>query len=215
MVDGPDRNRWASLLTTGAEAVGALPLVAVAARRRRPEPSSSRPPSRAASRPERPRPAERPSVLRRRRHGHRAGADVRGREIWCRVDAGPHGFLSIAAHAHADALAIEVRVDGVDVLADPGTYCYHGEPAWRAYFRSTAGHDTLELDGRDQSESGGPFLWTRHANTWLLETVGLDGTPVARWVAEHDGYSRRDEPVRHRRHVELDREASRLTISMN
>ena len=48
-------------------------------------------------------------------------------EIWCRCDGGPHGFLSIAAHAHADALSIEVRVGGVDVLADPGTYCYHGE----------------------------------------------------------------------------------------
>ena len=43
-----------------------------------------------------------------------------GEEIWCRCDAGPHGFLSIAAHAHADALAVEVRHDGTDVLADPG-----------------------------------------------------------------------------------------------
>ena len=140
------------------------------------------------------------------------GRTPEGQEIWCRGDAGPHGFLSIAAHAHADSLAIELRVDGVEVVADPGTYCYHGEPAWRAYFRGTAGHATLEVDGRDQSESGGPFLWTRHASTWLLETVGLDAAPVARWVAEHDGYSRRDEPVRHRRQVELDREASRLTV---
>ena len=49
--------------------------------------------------------------------------------MWCRRDAGPHGYLSIAAHAHADALSIEVRHDGVDVLADPGTYCYHGDDA--------------------------------------------------------------------------------------
>ena len=49
-------------------------------------------------------------------------------EIWCRLDGGPHGFLSIAAHAHADAMSVEVRYGGVDVLADPGTYCYHGEP---------------------------------------------------------------------------------------
>ena len=27
-------------------------------------------------------------------------------------------FLSIAAHAHADALSVEVRCDGVDILAD-------------------------------------------------------------------------------------------------
>ena len=92
-----------------------------------------------------------------------------GEEIWCRCDAGPHGFLSIAAHAHADALAVEVRYDGVDVLADPGTYCYHGEPLWRSYFRSTLAHNTIEVGGQDQSTSGGPFLWTRHAHSQLVE----------------------------------------------
>ena len=94
-----------------------------------------------------------------------------GEEIWCRCDAGPHGFLSIAAHAHADALSVEVRHDGVDVLADPGTYCYHGEPSWRRYFRSTLAHNTIEVGGQDQSSSGGPFLWTRHAQSTL---VGLE-----------------------------------------
>ena len=82
----------------------------------------------------------------RRRRGRRAGrrcsptpawpscatTDGRPDELWCRADHGPHGYLSIAAHAHADALAIEVRVGGVDVLADPGTYCYGADPAWRA-----------------------------------------------------------------------------------
>ena len=77
-------------------------------------------------------------------------------EIWCRFDGGPHGFCSIAAHAHADALSVELRCGGVDVLADPGCYCYHGEPAWRRYFRSTLGHNTLELDGTDQSVVGWP-----------------------------------------------------------
>ena len=72
-------------------------------------------------------------------------------EIWCRLDGGPHGFLSIAAHAHADALSAEVRYGGVDVLADPGTYCYHGDPAWRSYFRSTIAHNTLEVAAANQS----------------------------------------------------------------
>ncbi|HWD06490.1 MAG TPA: alginate lyase family protein [Amycolatopsis sp.] len=114
-------------------------------------------------------------------------------EIWCRCDSGPHGFLAIAAHAHADALSVEVRHDGVDILADPGTYCYHGEPEWRSYFRSTLGHNTLQLGGTDSSASGGPFLWTRHADARTL-AVG----PV-RWRAEHDGYA----PAVHRRSVEL------------
>ncbi|MEV0065437.1 alginate lyase family protein [Amycolatopsis sp. NPDC050768] len=115
-------------------------------------------------------------------------------EIWVRCDGGPHGFLAIAAHAHADALALEVRHDGVDILADPGTYCYHGEPEWRSYFRSTLGHNTLQLGDTDSSASGGPFLWTRHAQTRTL-AVG----PV-RWRAEQDGYA----PAVHRRCVELE-----------
>ena len=46
-------------------------------------------------------------------------------EIWCRCDGGPHGCPSIAAHVHPDALSVEVRYAGVDILADPGTFCDH------------------------------------------------------------------------------------------
>jgi len=131
-------------------------------------------------------------------------------EIWCRCDGGPHGFLSIAAHAHADALSVEVGHDGVDVLADPGTYCYHGEPEWRDWFRSTAGHNTLEVDGSDQSVSGGPFLWTSHADGRLLESR-TEG-PRQTWTAEHDGYRRLSVPATHRRAVSLDRDTRTLTV---
>jgi hypothetical protein len=124
-------------------------------------------------------------------------------ELWCRCDAGPHGFLSIAAHAHADALSLEVRHDGVDVLADPGTYCYHGQPEWRSYFRSTLGHNTLELDSENQSGSGGPFMWTRHAHSRVL-VAHADEAGIDRWCGEHDGYSRRGRRSVHRRSVELD-----------
>ena len=122
-------------------------------------------------------------------------------EIWCRCDGGPHGFLATAAHAHADALSIEVRHDGVDVLADPGTYCYHGEPEWRAYFRSTAAHNTVQLARRDQSRSGGPFLWVRAAQTQFLGVEEDDAGEVVAWAAEHDGYADLAPPARHRRTV--------------
>ena len=124
-------------------------------------------------------------------------------EIWCRCDLGPHGFLSIAGHAHADALSVEVRHDGTEILADPGTYCYHGQPSWRKYFRSTLGHNTIELDHEDQSTSGGPTMWTRHAQSRLL-TLSLDEDGEANlWSAEHDGYSTLDPPATHRRTVQL------------
>ncbi len=134
-----------------------------------------------------------------------------GAEIWCRCDGGPHGFLSIAAHAHADALSLEVRHEGVNILADPGTYCYHGELMWREWFRSTAAHNTVEIGGLDQSESGGPFLWNTHARTATL-TCEVGEQPVQTWSAEHDGYLRLNTPTMHRRSVTLDSPGRRLTV---
>jgi hypothetical protein len=131
-------------------------------------------------------------------------------EIWCRCDGGPHGYLSIAAHAHADALSLEVRYEGVDILADPGTYCYHGEPDWRSYFRSTIAHNTIEVGGQSQSADGGPFMWTRHANAREIEAA--DGGSAVTWTAEHDGYRLLQPPALHRRSVRLDRKTRTLSI---
>ena len=125
-------------------------------------------------------------------------------EIWCRCDSGPHGFLSIAAHAHADALSIEVRHDGTDVLTDPGTYCYGSDPAFRRYFRSTIGHNTLEILGRDQSTSGGPTMWIRQAGSRLTSLESSQDGDEGRWAAEHYGYRTLDPALTHRRMLEFD-----------
>ena len=129
-------------------------------------------------------------------------ADAGRDEIYVRCDAGPHGFLSIAAHGHADALSVEVRYGGVEILADPGTYCYHGEKSWRDYFRGTLGHNTLTVGDQDQARGAGPFLWLDRPVSQLLGRT-LDG-PVLSWSASHDGYER-SAGVTHHRRVELDR----------
>ncbi|MET8768619.1 alginate lyase family protein [Streptomyces sp. NPDC004658] len=200
VVDGAGTDRWASLLATGDAVFGRLawwPQVTGTDVRTPLLAALIRPYAKDGTAPAVSRPASRPA------HFADAGMTIlRGpEEIWCRCDGGPHGFLSIAAHAHADALSVEVRHDGVDVLADPGTFCYHGQPEWRRYFRSTLGHNTLRLDGGDQSVSGGPFLWTRHARSRVLvaDTSGAFDGGTARWCAEHDGYR----PSVHRRRVEL------------
>jgi Heparinase II/III-like protein/Heparinase II/III N-terminus len=134
-----------------------------------------------------------------------------GPEIWCRCDGGPHGFLSIAAHAHADALSLEVRHDGVDILADPGTYCYHGEPAWREWLRSTAAHNTVEIAGVSQAESGGPFLWNTEPKTATL-SCEVGEQPVQTWSAVHYGYLRLRTPATHRRTATLDSPGRMLRV---
>jgi hypothetical protein len=112
-------------------------------------------------------------------------------------DAGPLGYLSIAAHGHADALAVTVTVEGEEVIGDPGTGGYYAEPTWRNTFRGTVMHPTASVDDADQSVAGGPFLWVRHAVT-TVRTVDLERGVVE---AEHDGYTRFAEPVVHRRYL--------------
>lgn len=135
--------------------------------------------------------------------GSNGGLDGAPDELWCMIDHGPHGFLSTAAHAHADALAVEIRSGGVEIVADPGTYCYHGEKEWRDHFRSTAAHATVTVDSTDQSEMAGPFLWTHKAEAHLESASGLEAGPVAACAAVHDGYA--PIGVLHRRTVSLDR----------
>jgi hypothetical protein len=98
------------------------------------------------------------------------------------------------------------------VLADPGTYCYGAEPIWRAWFRSTSAHNTLEVGGGNQSVAAGPHLWTHQARSELEHVTGLDGGPVAEWRAAHFGYSRLRPPAVHHRSVRLDRRARQLII---
>lgn len=111
------------------------------------------------------------------------------------MDVGPLGHLSIAAHGHADALAITLSAQGRDVIVDPGTASYYGNPGWRAAHRGTRAHPTVCVDDADQSLAGGPFLWRRHAIT-TVHSVDLERGIVD---AEHDGYRRLGAPVSHRR----------------
>jgi hypothetical protein len=132
-------------------------------------------------------------------------------EVRVIVDAAPLGYLAIAAHGHADALAFTLSAAGCPLLIDPGTYCYHTQKRWRDYFRGTAAHNTVLVDGQDQSLSGGNFLWMRHARTRCL-SVDLSGA-IQRVVAEHDGYERLPDPVTHRREILYDATAGCLRVT--
>jgi len=131
-------------------------------------------------------------------------------EVRAVVDAGALGYTAIAAHGHADALSFTLSVGGREFLIDPGTYAYHTQERWRQYFRGTSAHNTVRLDGRDQSEQGGNFLWLQKARAgcglWLSSS---DKDSFEGW---HDGYMRLDDPVKHRRLIELDKRARRLLI---
>jgi len=139
------------------------------------------------------------------------GCDFEGEnEIRLIVDAGPLGYQTIAAHGHADALAFTLSVGGLEFLIDPGTFAYHTEAPWRRYFRGTAAHNTLCVDGQDQSQSGGNFMWLRKAhagcNLWSSTT---EKDLFRGW---QDGFMRLADPVMHQRRISLDKMARRVVI---
>jgi hypothetical protein len=140
--------------------------------------------------------------------GHRLGQPD---EIRVVADAGPLGYLSIAAHGHADALAFTLSVAGVEILIDPGTFAYHTAQIWRNYFRGTRAHNTVCIDGQDQSVSGGNFLWLRHARAWCERFES--GDVEDRFVGVHDGYRRLADPVTHRREIVLDKRRYRIVVA--
>lgn len=86
-----------------------------------------------------------------------------GLVVFCRgpvlalFDGGPFGPSS-AGHSHSDTLSLVVSVGQTEVLIDSGTYSYM-DPDWRPYFRGSAAHNTIRIDGHDQAIPSGPFRW--------------------------------------------------------
>jgi Heparinase II/III-like protein/Heparinase II/III N-terminus len=131
-------------------------------------------------------------------------------EIKGLLDCGALGYLGIAAHGHADALAITLSIAGEECLVDAGTYSYWQAQKWRDYFRGTSAHNTVRVDGLDQSVSGGRFMWLHKARTFV------DQLPTApnqfTFTGHHDGYLRLKDPVRHTRTVHYDEASTCLVV---
>jgi heparinase II/III-like protein len=64
-------------------------------------------------------------------------------------DCGP---LGDGGHGHYDALNVEIAANGAPLIVDPGRYTYcERPPNWRKWFKQTAAHNTVTVDGADQT----------------------------------------------------------------
>jgi hypothetical protein len=114
------------------------------------------------------------------------------------IDAGPQG-TGRSGHGHADALSVKLAFGGRPWLVDAGTFCYIGRGDERNTFRGTRAHNTLAVDGLDQSEADGPFAWNFIPET--TAEIWIPGETFTLFAGSHSGYERLPEPVRHRRFV--------------
>ncbi len=101
----------------------------------------------------------------------------------CIMDAGDVGPDYLPAHAHSDTLSFCLAVHGHPCIVDTGTSTYQPD-AIRQRERSTSSHNTVVIDGREQSEAWGSFRMARRAHARILE----EGEGLLK--ATHDGYQR-------------------------
>lgn len=101
--------------------------------------------------------------------------------------------------AHADMLHVDLWWRGLNIATDPGTFSYNAVPPWNNSLASTACHNTVVVDDRNQMDAASRFLWL----PWLTGT-SFGECPrchgdVNCWNGEHDGYTRAHDPIVHRR----------------
>jgi hypothetical protein len=104
----------------------------------------------------------------------------------------------LPAHGHADMLSYELWLSGEPLITDSGVYEYTAGK-WRDYFRSTRAHNTIVVDGQEQSEIWGSFRIARRA--FPQDIVWGSGTGIDYFSGAHSGYHRLADPVTHRRRI--------------
>lgn len=108
---------------------------------------------------------------------------LRSSRLWLGIRCGAIGQHGRGGHAHNDQLAVELCLDGVEWIADPGTFVYTPHPAERDRYRSARAHF---VPRRGEAEPGrldlGLFWLGDEAKARCLH-FGPEG-----FVGEHRGY---------------------------
>lgn len=89
------------------------------------------------------------------------------------MDCGKLAPSYMPGHSHCDCLSYELFYDGKPVIVNSGTFQYQGDN--RKYFRSTAAHNTVKINGHEQSE-----LWGEHRAGRRIREVKskIDGSTI-------------------------------------
>lgn len=113
------------------------------------------------------------------------------------IDCGPIGPDYQPGHGHCDTLSFELSLKGRRVIVDSGCFQYEDGPI-RQYNRGNAGHNTVTIDGENQSEVWGAHRCARRARPVYAK---LEQMPDGGLFFEgaHDGYRRLSgSPIHHR-----------------
>jgi len=126
---------------------------------------------------------------------------MRHKKDYMVISCGLNGQNGNGGHAHNDKLSFELCVDGEDIIVDPGTYVYTADPEWRNKFRSTAYHNTVMIDGDEQSRFREDELFKMRRDAVVKVNRWKTNQEYDILDAEHNGYQRLKNPATHRRQI--------------
>jgi uncharacterized heparinase superfamily protein len=138
---------------------------------------------------------------------------LRGAGAVVTVSAGAQGQGGVGGHSHNDKLSFELHLRGRPVIVDPGTGTYTREPVVRNVFRSTAAHNTLEVDGVEQAPLDPARLFALPEAARARVQVFQPGAELDRLTVRHDGYRTLSSPVGVERTFVLDKRERALGVT--
>lgn len=114
------------------------------------------------------------------------------------VDGKPMGPDHLPAHGHCSLFSYELSIAGARFIVDSGVQEYEAGP-WRDFWRSTRAHNSLTVDGAEQSEIWASF---RVGGRTRLKGFSYSQEPTsALFVGMHRGFVGQKEPTPNRRFI--------------
>jgi hypothetical protein len=129
------------------------------------------------------------------------------------VDCGEVGMRGRGGHGHNDILSFELFLNGFNVVSDCGAYLYTASREWRNLFRSTAFHNTLQVDDEELNRYVGPdALWQLHYDAKPVDPAFGTFSRIDCFRGGHSGYARLASPVNHTRAFFADKALPRVLV---
>lgn len=134
---------------------------------------------------------------------------MRNEDCYLIAHCGDIGRNGYGGHGHNDLLSFELNIRGDDLVIDPGTYVYTADAKMRNMFRSTAYHNTLAVEGREQNiiRWEEPFRMGHKSKAKCLRFE--TGDKFDCFIGEHYGFS----PLIHRREIKFDKKGGQFIIN--
>lgn len=129
---------------------------------------------------------------------------IRHKKDYMVISAGPNGQNGKGGHSHNDKLSFELHLESKDIIVDPGTYLYTPNPKWRQQFRSTAYHNTVEVNDKEQNRFRSSLFELRNDTKVKINKL-FKNEEIFVFDAQHNGYERLPCRVLHRRRFFLNK----------